>query len=64
MLETTERNATVSMSPQQPKLLDRLRASLRVKHYALATERTYVHWIKRFIYFHDKRHPADMGAAW
>ncbi len=38
-------------------------ARLRVKHYSLRTERTYVDWIKRFIWFHGKRHPKDMGAA-
>lgn len=37
-------------------------AAIRVKHYSLSTERTYVHWVKRFIFFHGKRHPADMGA--
>lgn len=63
MLTLEPQNATLAQSPQQPKLLDRLRASLRVKHYALATERTYAHWVKRFIFFHGKRHPADMGAA-
>jgi len=47
---------------QQPKLLDRMREAIRVKHYSLATERTYIHWAKRFIYFHGKRHPAAMGA--
>lgn len=40
-----------------------MRASLRVKHYSMATERTYIGWVKRFIYFHGKRHPMDMGAA-
>lgn len=48
---------------QPPKLLDRLRAAIRVRHYSLATERTYIGWVKRFIYFHQKRHPQDMGAA-
>ena len=48
---------------QPPKLLDRLRAAIRVRHYSLATERTYVGWVKRFIYFHQKRHPQDIGAA-
>lgn len=46
-----------------PRLLDRMRSSMRVRHYSLATERTYIGWVKRFIYFHQKRHPADMGAA-
>jgi integron integrase len=46
-----------------PKLLDQVRHTLRVKHYALRTEETYVDWIKRFILFHHKRHPKDMGVA-
>lgn len=46
-----------------PKLLDRVRNTIRLKHYSLRTEQTYVHWVKRFIYFHDKRHPAQMGEA-
>lgn len=45
-----------------PRLLDQVRDKLRVKHYAIRTEATYVDWIKRFIFFHDKRHPKDMGA--
>ena len=39
----------------QPKLLDQVRDRLRLKHYSLRTEESYVHWIKRFIYFHCKR---------
>lgn len=53
---------TPAVSRQQPKLLDRMRESIRVKHYSLATEKTYIHWAKRFIIFHNKRHPAEMGA--
>lgn len=45
-----------------PKLLDQLRAHLCVQHYALRTERTYVEWVRRYILFHAKRHPRDMGA--
>ncbi len=44
-----------------PKLLDQLRAKIRQKHYSLRTEETYVYWCKRFILFHNKRHPAEMG---
>lgn len=44
-------------SPNPPRLLDQVRGRLRMRHYSLRTERTYVHWIKRFIVFHDKRHP-------
>jgi site-specific recombinase XerD len=46
---------------QPPKLLDQVREALRLKHYALRTEQAYVNWIKRFILFHDKRHPREMG---
>jgi integron integrase len=46
---------------QQPKLLDQVRAAIRLRHYSLRTEEAYVQWIKRFILFHGKRHPRDMG---
>ncbi len=45
----------------KPKLLDRLREALRSRHYSRRTEQTYCHWIKRFIFFHNKRHPAEMA---
>jgi len=40
-----------------------VRAALRARHYSCRTEKAYVHWIKRYIFFHGKRHPAEMGAA-
>ena len=43
------------------KLLDQVIETLRVKHYSYKTEKTYIHWIKRFILFHNKRHPNEMG---
>ena len=46
---------------QQPKLLDQLRNALRLKHYAYRTEQSYVHWVKRYIFFHDTCHPKKMG---
>jgi integron integrase len=46
---------------QKPKLLDQVRQAIRTRHYSPKTEESYVHWIKRFIFFHDKRHPAEMG---
>jgi integron integrase len=49
--------------PRPPRLLDQVRQALRVKHYAMATEDCYVKWIMRFILFHHKRHPRDLGAA-
>ncbi len=46
-----------------PKLMDLARQRARLKQYALRTEEAYIGWIKRFIFFHNKRHPAEMGAA-
>jgi integron integrase len=45
----------------KPRLLDQVRDALRVRHYSLRTEASYLQWIRRFILFHDKRHPMDMG---
>ena len=47
--------------PEAPRLLEQVREAIRVRHYSLRTEGTYVSWIKRFILFHGKRHPCDMG---
>jgi hypothetical protein len=44
------------------KLLDQMRAAIRLKHYSYRTEESYVDWVRRFILFHNKRHPKDMGA--
>jgi len=46
-----------------PKLLDRLRDHLRTRHYSICTEAAYVDWARRFILFHGKRHPQEMGAV-
>jgi integron integrase len=46
-----------------PKLLDQVRERIRVKHYSIRTETQYVQWVRRFILFHGKQHPRDMGAA-
>ncbi len=54
------------MNPQNnqpPKLLDQLAAKTRLLHYSKRTEDAYVDWVKRFILFHNKRHPREMGAA-
>jgi hypothetical protein len=45
----------------KPKLLDHVRQKIRIKHYSIRTEQAYIDWIKRFILFHQKRHPASMG---
>ena len=43
------------------KLLDIVRETIRFKHYSLSTERTYIHWIKQYIFFHNKKHPKEMA---
>ena len=55
-------SAELSQDSNPPRLLEQVRSRLRVKHYSIRTERAYVDWIKRFIRFHGKRHPKDMGA--
>ena len=50
-------------TPPQPKLLDQLRREIRMRHYSIRTERSYVDWVHRYILFHNKRHPLEMGPA-
>jgi len=50
-------------SSAKPKLLDQVRQAIRTRHYSYMTEKAYVGWIKRFIFFHNKRHPAQMAEA-
>ncbi len=50
------------VAAQRPPLLDQLRGKIRLKHYSIRTEDAYVDWVRRFILFHAKRHPLDMGA--
>jgi len=45
----------------KPRLIDQTRDVLRLHHYSIRTEENYIQWIKRFIFFHNKRHPKDMG---
>jgi len=49
------------MTENKPKLLDQVRQVIRIKHYSLRTEESYINWIKRFIFFHNKKHPLEMG---
>jgi hypothetical protein len=44
-------------------LLDRVRSAIRLRHYSLRTEEAYVGWIRRFIHFHNVRHPDEMGSV-
>ncbi|HSD59602.1 MAG TPA: integron integrase [Burkholderiales bacterium] len=47
--------------PKKPRLLEQMREAIRYRHYSYRTEQAYLHWVKRFILFHGKRHPAEMG---
>jgi integron integrase len=49
------------MDSSPPKLLDRVRAAIRTRHYSRRTEEAYVHWIRRYIVFHKKAHPSALG---
>lgn len=55
-------DSPVSTAPT-PKLIDRVRQAIRLRHYSRRTEDSYASWVRRFILFHRKRHPADMGGA-
>lgn len=48
-------------NPPKKKLLDQVRDAIRLKHYSYKTEETYVQWVRRYILFHNKRHPQEMG---
>ena len=47
----------------QPKLLDQVRDAIRLRHYSSRTEEAFTQWIKRYIFFHKKQHPRDMGES-
>ncbi len=51
------------MEQRPKKLLEQVQDVIRLKHYSYQTEKTYIYWIRRYILFHDKRHPKDMGSA-
>ncbi|KAF0101091.1 MAG: Integron integrase IntIPac [bacterium] len=48
-------------NPPKPRLMDAVRNRIRTKHYSRRTEESYTHWIRRFIFFNQKRHPSEMG---
>ncbi len=52
----------VGMTAKAPRLLEDVRAAIRARHYSRRTEEAYVHWIRRFIVFHGRRHPRELGA--
>src|SRR5713101_1823224 len=53
--------SVTSEAPRAPRLLEQLRDAIRRRHYSYRTEQSYVHWVRRYIYFHKKRHPAELG---
>lgn len=55
------KSASAQTSKEKPKLLHQVRAVLRAKHLSVRTEQAYVQWIRRYILFHQKRHPQEMG---
>jgi integron integrase len=55
------KNDDSSAQPKAPRLLDEVRSAIARRHYSRRTEETYIHWIRRFIYFNGKRHPRGMG---
>src|SRR5262245_28706743 len=52
--------AVAPHAPHQSRLIPRLREAMRARRYSLKTEKAYVHWVRRYIYFHKMRHPQDM----
>ena len=58
---TIKRPSDTSETDRKPKLMDRLCEALRSRHYSRRTEETYCHWVKRFIFFHKVRYPAEMA---
>ena len=59
--EPSSEASPATETPNPPRLLDRVRAAIQVRHYSPLTEKAYIGWIKRFIFFFDKRHPDEMG---
>jgi integron integrase len=60
-ISTSRSTSAEHHEDRKPKLLDQVRHAIRARHYSLRTEEAYVGWIKRFVLFHGKRHPAGMG---
>jgi hypothetical protein len=66
MVSTRLFGATKTTTPRErpaPRLLDRVRGEMRIRHYSARTEEAYVHWVRRYVLFHGKRHPNALGEA-
>ena len=55
-------NTPVTTGSPKSLLLGRVRDKIRLKHYSIRTETAYVDWIRRFVLFHNRRHPRDLGS--
>ncbi len=62
MDSTTASPGAPGAEARPPKLLEQLRTHLRTRHYSIRTETAYIDWVRRFILYHNKRHPREMGA--
>lgn len=56
-------NPEMAAAAPRPRLLQQVRDAIRRKHFSPRTEESYVHWMRRFVHFHGKRHPAELGEA-
>jgi integron integrase len=63
MAPVTSGNPGQPQLHREPRLLDQLRHAIRMRHYSYRTEQAYIHWTRRFIHFHGKRHPRELGEA-
>ena len=54
--------STDAQEGRSPRLLDQVRELIRIRHYSIRTEQAYLQWIRRFIVFHGRRHPRELGA--
>lgn len=59
--KTGNKDNNISQQTGKPKLLDEVTAFMRMRHYSIRTEKAYLEWIRRYIIFHNKKHPAEMG---
>ncbi len=62
MTEAASPPANPAIVPASPRLLDQLRYRIRFRHYSLRTEAAYVQWARRYLVFHGRRHPRELGA--
>ncbi|MFC1498880.1 integron integrase [Verrucomicrobiota bacterium] len=61
-LQKGKNNQTGTPARQKPKLLDLIRREIRLRHYSIRTEHSYIDWVKRFVRYHEMKHPENMGA--